>query len=147
MSWGGEGGEGSEPRSYQLEIHERCFPVATGHVSARVCVCAYCVPPPPCHPPQPPPTTYSYWPDLCDPPQARPSAAAAAHSTAIPWQAQKKSVLETFWVGPNSLFTMLKVRVRCDSRRLKNRLLGSIKTAGWALPSSLFVIFCPVWFF
>ena len=32
-------------------------------------------------------------------------------------------VLKTSQVGPNSLFTYLKERVRCDLKRLKNRLL------------------------
>ena len=34
-----------------------------------------------------------------------------------------KPVLKTSQVGPNSLFTYLKERVRCDLKRLKNRLL------------------------
>ena len=39
------------------------------------------------------------------------------------WAAQEpKPVLKTSLVGPNSLFTYLKERVRCDLERLKNRL-------------------------
>ena len=34
----------------------------------------------------------------------------------------QKSVLETFEVGPNSLFALLKERFGCDLKRLKNRL-------------------------
>ena len=36
--------------------------------------------------------------------------------------ASQKPVLRTSQVGPNSLFTYLKERVRCDLKRLKNRL-------------------------
>ena len=37
---------------------------------------------------------------------------------------QQKPVLKTSKVGPNSLFTYLKERVKCDLKRLKNRLLA-----------------------
>ena len=37
-------------------------------------------------------------------------------------QKPKKPVLKTFSVGPNSLFTLLRERVRTDLKRLKNRL-------------------------
>ena len=39
--------------------------------------------------------------------------------------AVQKPVLKTSQVGPNSLFTYLKERARCDLKRLKNQLLAS----------------------
>ena len=36
------------------------------------------------------------------------------------WTLNPKAVLETFSVGPKSLFALLKKRVSCDMKRLKN---------------------------
>ena len=37
-------------------------------------------------------------------------------------QVPRKPVLKSPKIAPNSLFTLPKVRVRCDQKRLKNRL-------------------------
>ena len=57
--------------------------------------------------------------DLCPPPGA--ASCIFDFTTAKRKRTLPKPVLKTCWVAPNSLFTLLKERVRWDLKPLKNR--------------------------